>query len=254
MSKNYWNTIAQALKITENTMKNITKIVTGLLIVFLMAIPEGKAQDGKYYTTRDLELWTGLKVNYKPNKRWKLSLEHQYRFKDNAGVMDQNFTELGVTRKIGKQFSLGLGGRYIRKNDTEGKVQGIENHFRWNADLGYKTKIDRFTISSRFRYQQKNEFSSENDAVKAIRLKAGVAYNIKKWKLDPEFSAEIFNETNSAEYFDKIRFTLGTSYEIKKFGEVTGYFRMEKELVGSYPQTSNIIGFKYQYTFKKKKK
>jgi len=87
----------------------------------MMAIPEVIAQDGKYYTPRDLELWTGLKVNFKPNKLWKLSLEHQYRFKDNASVMDQNFTELAVSRKLSKHFSLGLAGRYIRNNDTEGK-------------------------------------------------------------------------------------------------------------------------------------
>ncbi|GAA5219483.1 DUF2490 domain-containing protein [Membranihabitans marinus] len=235
-------------------MKTIYKIAACLLLTLILAIPEGKAQEGEYYTTSDFELWTGARLKYKINKLWSMNLEHEYRFKDDASVMDQNFTELGVKRNIGDQFSIAVGGRYIRNNDTNGNNQGIENHFRWNADLGYKTDIERFTFSSRFRYQQKNEFSSENPDVKTIRLKAALGYNIKKWKLDPEFATEIFNETNSTDYFDKIRFTLSTSYNLKKYGEISGFYRLEKELVGAYPKTSNIIGIRYQYTIKNKKK
>lgn len=236
-------------------MNNTIKIALGVLLALVFFVPEGQAQeDGNYYTIRDLESWTGLKVKYKLNKEWSLSLEHQFRYKDNASVLDQKFTELEIKRKLGKQFNIAVAGRFLRSNDTEGKTQGMESHFRWNADLGHKVDIHRFTIGSRFRYQSKQELSSEDLSDKSIRLKAGVGYNIKKWKFDPTFSTEIFNEMESLATWDKIRFTLGTSYKLKKFGEISGFYRLEKELVGAYPASTNIIGFKYQYTFKNKKK
>ncbi|MFT5336873.1 MAG: putative porin [Luteibaculaceae bacterium] len=236
-------------------MSNTIKIALGVLLALVFFVPESQAQEeGNYYTVRDLESWMGIKVKYKLNKQWGFSLEHQYRLKDNARVLDQKFTEFGIKRKIGKQFSLAVAGRYLRSNDTEGKTQGMESHFRWNTDLGHTFEIHRFTIGSRIRYQRKQELQSEDLAEKSIRLKAGIGYNIKKWKLDPEFSTEIFNEMESLKGLDKIRFTIGTSYKLKKFGAISGFYRIEKELVGAYPATTNIFGIKYQYTFKNKKK
>ena len=87
-----------------------------------------------------------------------------------------------------------------------------------------------------------------------LRLKAGVKYNIKDWKFDPKFSTEIFRDmTKVTGGFDKLRFTLGTSYDLKKFGEFGAYYRLERELGFSYPKTTSIVGLNYVYTFKKRK-
>lgn len=216
-----------------------------------MALPEAHAQEGNYFTVRDFELWTGAQLTYEFNKDWSISLEHEYRFKDNARVMDQNFFDLDLKRNINKHFSLAFGARTIRNNDTEGNNQGMENFFRWNADLGYKTDIKRFTISSRFRYQSRKEFSSDGLATKGLRLKAGAEYNIKKWKFDPDFSTEIFRVLTYRKGLDKVRFTIGTSYKMKKYGKIKGFYRMERAFLSAYPSTTNILGVSYEYTFKK---
>lgn len=230
----------------------VQRIITGLLFTSITTL--GWAQDGEYHTIRDFETWTSATLNYKVNKKLKLSLNEQLRLKDNSSTIDAYFTQFTVKYDLIKGFNLGLGARYIRKNDDQGKVQGYENHFRWQTDLTYKHKLNRFTLKYRARYQNKDELGITTDSVKTnFRLKMSSTYNIKDWKLDPTLSGELFNGLSSNEGFNKFRLTLGTKYSTKNAGEFGLFYRMEKELIGENPKTTNIMGLKYAYTIKRKK-
>ena len=223
----------------------------------LCLLPNLWAQTGTNYTVRDFEVWTAAKVKFEATKKLDFSFEEQFRFKDDASTIDQYFSELYGSYDITKKFKIALAARYIRENDNVGKKQGYENHFRWNADLNYKHKIDRFTMKYRLSYQAKDELNVselQGDFIdNTLRFRAGVAYNIKKWDFDPEFAAEIFNGINNSEGFNKIRLTLGTEYKFKEAGEIGAFYRYEKQLIGDYPKTSNILGIQYQYTIKPKR-
>lgn len=82
-----------------------------------------------------------------------------------------------------------------------------------------------------------------------------MGYNFNNWKLDPKFSAEIFNhfEEGKENGFDKYRLTLGTKYEFKQMGALGLFYRIEKELNETILETTNIIGLKYSYTIRNKK-
>ncbi|MBU2018912.1 MAG: DUF2490 domain-containing protein [Bacteroidetes bacterium] len=224
------------------------------LIICLSFIEITAAQEGTYYTIRDLEVWSSAKFKYKMNKKWSIGLEEQLRLKDNASVVDQYFTELELKRDLGNHFSLAAGGRFIRDNDTRGNIQGFENHFRWYTDLAFDHKIERFSLQYRLRYQASNELKVEDISKKTLRFKVESEYNIKHWAFDPKLGVEIFNGLTDLEGFNKVRFNLGTEYKTKKFGEFGAFYRMEIELKGLYPKTTNIAGFSYQYTLKNKKK
>ncbi|PCJ64799.1 MAG: hypothetical protein COA58_11020 [Bacteroidetes bacterium] len=226
-----------------------------LLSIFLVFTISGLAQNGTYHTVRDFETWTSATFNYKVNKKIKLSLNEQLRLKDNSSTVDAYFTQLSLKYNFTKKLSLGIGARYIRDNDDKGKIQGYENHLRWQADLEYKHKISRFTMKYRTRYQNKDELGITTDSAKTnFRLKLASTYNIKNWKFDPTVSTEIFNGLSNDEGLNKIRFTLGTKYRTKHVGDFGLFYRMEKGLIGDSPKTTNIIGFKYDYTFKREKK
>ena len=90
--------------------------------------------------------------------------------------------------------------------------------------------------------------------VNTFRFKTGLNYNIKKWKLDPKFSAEIFSRLQDNDGLDKLRLTLGTDYKLTKASEIGMYYRLEKQLQGIYPKTTYILGLSYEYTFKNKNK
>jgi hypothetical protein len=230
-------------------MKFIGIKITYLFFIVGLTTNVLSAQDGTYYTVSDLEVWSGATLKYKFNSDWSASFENEFRLKSDASVMDQNFTQLSVKRKIGDSFSAGIAYRYILNNDNKGDVQGIEHYYRWNADLGYKLDVNRFTFSSRLRYQSKKEFGVDGRD-NTFRFKIGSEYNIKKWKFDPVFSAEVFNGLSDSEGFNKYRFTIGTEYKFKNAGKISGFYRIEQGLIGLYPATNYIIGLRYQYTIK----
>lgn len=205
---------------------------------------------------RDFESWTSAELKYKPSKRWRTGVELQMRLKDNSSVIDGYFAEFTGGYEIFKNFDAGLGFRFIRKNDNTGAVQGYENYGRIHADVRFKHKIDRLNLGYRLRYQNKDELGVSNEngdfADQYIRLKVGTEYDFKKWKFDPQLSAEIFHhsEKNEENEFNKFRITFGTDYKFKKAGKIGLYYRYEKEINTTDPRSTDILRIRYIYTLK----
>lgn len=231
----------------NNKFQNFSKII----VVFLLITNSLFAQ----VDTNDFASWNSIGVDYTFKKKLKLGLEYHMRFKENASVMDANFTEISLDYKLFKKFHVGGAVRFIDENDNQGKKQGIRDKLRFQFDVAYNYKLKRFSFVHRLRYQNKNEFGVsvlEGDIPTEIfRFKSGVNYNIKKWPLDPEFSAEIFNRGggNEPREFSKYRLTFGTTYNLKKFGKFGINYRYEKGLiVGSFPENLNVFELKYRYS------
>ncbi|WP_288956379.1 DUF2490 domain-containing protein [uncultured Polaribacter sp.] len=231
----------------KRILKNI--IILNLLLVSNVNFAQTKGET-------DLTLWNSITLDYELNKKWNLGLEGQFRFKENISVIDAYFTEFSGEYKLSKGFRIGAALRYIRENDNKGNIQGYENHFRFHLEAKYKHKIKDLKIGYRLRYQNKNELGvsyDEGDFVNQnLRFKTSLTYNFKKWSLDPKFAAEIFHRFQEGKDngFNKYRLTFGTDYKIKNYGEIGVYYRFEKQLNVDFPDTTNIIGLKYTYSFK----
>lgn len=224
------------------------------LTVFLLCFMHSFSQSDD---TEDLENWSSIRLKYKLNKKWSFELEEQLRLDEDISEIQGYFTQLSAEYSLIKNLKIGGALRFVRINDNDGKVQGYENYLRFHLDASYKHKINYWSLKYRFRYQNRNELSVDDYANQKLRLKAGIEYNIKNWKLDPEFSAEIFNRIGQEKEdngFKKYRLTLGTDYKIKNIGTIGLFYRIEKELNETIPKTTNIIGLKYTYTIKNKKK
>lgn len=231
-----------------------------ILLISLLSPITLLAQDANWINTKNIEAWSAMKFSYKLNKKWKIGLEEQLRLQTSPVDIDSYFTELNTSYNINKNVYGGIGIRYIRKNDNKGKVQGYENYTRLHIDLGATHDIERFNIDYRLRLQTKKELnklgSEENHPNNYVRLKVGLGYNIKKWKFDPKLSAELFRHYEKGEEveFNKLRLTLGTRYKINSSGKLGFFYRIERELNIKKPVTANIVGIKYSYTLKRKKK
>lgn len=241
---------------------NRLKIVLLTLILPIFISNYGISQEGEYVEIQDFETWSKAGINIKLNKKWSLGLEEQLRLKTNSSVIDSYFTELNVKYKMESGFFIGGGFRFIKENDNEGKVQGYETHLRYNLDLGYKHSLDRLKLGYRLRMQSKNEIGStaglNSSPTNTLRLKIGGEYNIKKWKFDPKLSIEVFNrfEEGQQNGLNKFRTTLGTTYDLKKYGDLAMFYRIERELnplYEDYPKITYILGVSYIYTIKLKK-
>lgn len=207
--------------------------------------------------TSDFALWSSVGIKYSPIKKLKLGLEEHYRLKENASVTDEYFTEISLGYEVIKNLKVGGGVRIIRENDNVGKKQGYEKHFRYNFDLSYSHDIKRFSLSYRFRYQNKKEthLASTVTAVakEYIRFKTGLEYNIRKWPLDPAFAIEMFSKLNGTQEtrdlgLNKFRVTFGTDYNLKKFGKLGVYYRFQETINSNFPnKKTQILGLKYTY-------
>ena len=210
------------------------------MLLPLLIAPFIYAQDS--LVTSDFETWTGINIEKTLfDKKLDLSLTQEFRFNDNSSHLDNFFTELGGRYEIIEDLKIGVGYRFIRnKRNT-----GDRNENRWNADLSYKHQLDRFTLSYRFMYTNYNVIGITQDEgdypTHKYRLRLKAKYNIKNWKLDPYISVEGFlsqeaedynfietiTETRQAFGFEKMRYTIGTSYKLAKFFEIGAFYRIE---------------------------
>ena len=223
------------------------------LALALFLVQAIMAQEESNVLSKDFESWTSATFNYSLNTYWKVDLNQQLRLKENSSQVDVYFTQLGIRYKLNNNLFIAGGLRYIRENDNKGKIQGYENHFRWNGDLMYKLSIQGFSMKNRLRYQSKTELNV-SDAIdrSAFRIKTGLSYNIKKTKFAPWLSSELFHDPNLENEINKIRYTIGISYFMKNIGKLSTFYRFEDKLSKISPKQTHIIGLKYEYSTKKR--
>ena len=226
-------------------MKNLH--LSALLLILFASSAIGQTE----IQTRDLESWSTISVNKKISKVFAINLEQSLRMYDNSAKIDQYFTNLDLNFKVAKGLSLTSGFRFIGDRD---KGDGTyDNHIRFNGDINYKHDVDRFKFKYRIRLQSKNELAysrEEGDFLRnAFRIRAGVKYNIKGWKLDPEMSYELFRESGKyvVSSFNKYRVSLSTKYKFNDLIELKAFYRFERGLGSLLPESTNIIGFNLMF-------
>lgn len=214
----------------------------------------------KQYVIQDLESWSHLGLDYKLNKKFKLGAEQQFRFQENSSKLQQFFTEIGAEYSPIKPLEFGIRYRLISERDFDNENNPLlNNQDRFQVYAGYRHDIGRFDLKYRFAFQRRRDvFISDGldrDPTPKIRLRFDLAYNIKDWKWDPEVSTEIFRFVkNDSKSWDKIRFTLSTSRKISDLGKLSLFYRIEKELNGTYPQTTYILGAGFTFKLAKNDK
>ena len=237
-------------------MKEYTYRISIFLTCFFISSNAFYSQET---ATKDFELWSSVGIAYSVNENFKIGLKEHLRLKENATTTDTYFTDLTLDYELFKNFEIGLGLRYITKNDNKGKKQGFENHFRYTIDLSYKYDINRITASHRIRYQNKNQLGLdevEGDFVsQGVRIKSGLKYDFKNSPFAPSFSLEIFNKFTNNDTFristyktSKYRLTYGLSYKWDKIGKFKVFYRRENNILEKLPKNIDIIGLNYVYS------
>lgn len=199
-----------------------------------------------------------VSVKTKPMKKWSVEIEEQLRFKDHASTIDQFFSEIYSDYGIVKNIKLGAGFRYLRNQDTKGKIQGYEDMIRYHIDCIYRKDFFRFSLKTRLRYQDRIDLeestSSDERSEKHVRLKNSLKYDIKKWKLDPRISGELFHQVGNESKLSKYRLGAGTSYRIKKLGSLGLFYLLEQEVNVADPILAHIVKASFSFNLRLKKK
>lgn len=237
-------------------MNTNLRLAFSLFLLFIASTSFGQKQ----YVIQDLESWSHLGLDYKLNKKFKLGAEQQFRFQENSSKLQQFFTEVGAEYSPIKALEFGLRYRLISVRDYDNEnVAILSNQDRFQLYTGYSHDIGRFDLKYRLAVQRRRDIfigdAVDRDPTSKFRFRFDLGYNIKDWKWDPEISSEIFRfMKEESKTWDKFRFTIGTSRKFKDIGKLNLFYRIEKELTGTYPQTTYILGAGFTFKLAKNDK
>jgi hypothetical protein len=244
-------------------MKRINLSVV-LALVSLLIFPLGaKAQ-------QDIGSIVGAEFNKSIGKKINLSVQEEWRTRENFGSPERFTTTVGLDYKLNTYFT--AGGAYDRVNfhrtgSDNATNTGWEKRDRWGVYLDGHIQRDKWLFSLRETYQQtytdgvvtrvtRNRINPQR--VLRSRLEADYSMD-KKWQ--PFASLEAFNPLNNPSNNDteKLRFQLGTNMRLSKHSNVKIYYRydafLDKHLEWKYDIENgsydgrHYIGIKYSLSF-----
>lgn len=173
----------------------------------------------------DQQSWLGVKVEGRPFKepsrlyipqvfkRLRAFGEVGYRSGENLGGARQIFLEGGMRYKVFDWLRVGMEHRHSFRGPTR------KDRDRTTLFAVSRTSLGRFTVDHRLRLQ--HEYRPRGAERDQIRNRFGIAYDIRKWKLDPEVSVEFFTLAHYQGWAHiGTRYTLGTAWRIAKGHEI----------------------------------
>lgn len=196
-------------------------------------------------STSEAKSWIGIKTKFQISEKLHNSIGLQHRSKSDFKELDKYFFENNVEYDFSKEFSLEVGLRIGKNNDTSGGQQGIENQYRVHTDLNYNKRFGNVKFKSRVRYQLSNEFGSTNPSSKYLRFKNGIEFHIDNWNYDPEFLIEPFLSVGDPNFSGVKKWRYGAQTDLS-FGEhklKVAYFYMTAT---QFIERHHIIGLFYK--------
>ena len=213
-----------------------------LLIIGLTLIFKGKAQDEVTNSSTN-ELWTGITLKHKLNKKFDFALKQQVRVTDNLSYVRTNFFEVAAKYKINKILSTKAHYRYtIRSGERNAHRYSLDGNIKW------KLKPSKFTFKYRMRFQYSAvEFTGQPFTV--LRNKFGFDYAVSK-TFKPYLSYESFYRFDETNEFKVNRYTLGFNWAIDKRMELDIFYRVDQEINSKNLQRQNVLALLLTYNIK----
>ena len=182
-----------------------------------------------------------------------LSLEEDFRLRDNLSEVDRFSTTLELSYKPWK--FLKLGGAYNLINYTH-ETTGWEVRHRYYFFATGSYRINRFTVSLRERFQSTYRVGVKETSKRAnpklyLRSRLEVEYDIRNCKFEPFASVELYNTLNDPQgnKMNKLKYTAGSKYKLNKRNSLQLYYRYVNFKDDDEGNGKHMIGLGYSYKF-----
>jgi len=199
-----------------------------------------------------IEGWGIAEVSIKATKKISINVAEHVRYKNDFSVLDKYFTQVSFNYELFKDFKVGVKGRFISDNDTEGNIQGLDSKFRYQTDISYKYDVGIVDLTYRLSYQNSNELGISDIPNQFARFRTGVNYKIKSIKTVVKIEGELFNQfkkENQDNGINLYRLTMKLNHKIKGNNEIGLFYRIQKDIDREDPVNRKIIGFKFAHKF-----
>lgn len=196
----------------------------------------------------DFRTWWAAELKGELLKTLDYKITPEIRFVDNSTHLSSLITDFDASTPFLKYFK--VGGQY-RFEKINIKDEYTINRFGIYLKAGYK--INRFKLAYRalYHWEYVGIHSREGGAMpyQYHRHKVSLGYDIKKWNLTPEISAEYFFNHKPTEtvYEQKMRVSIGLDYEISKRLSVSMAYKYQEEFFVNRPLTAHIIATKISF-------
>lgn len=182
-----------------------------------------------------------------------LSLEEDFRLRDNLSEVDRFSTTLELSYKPWKFLKLGGAYNLINYNH-ETKGWEVRHRYYFFATGSYR--INRFTVSLRERFQSTYRVGVKETSKRAnpklyLRSRLEVEYDIRNCKFEPFASVELYNTLNDPQgnKMNKLKYTAGSKYKLNKRNSLQLYYRYINFKDDDEGNGKHMIGLGYSYKF-----
>lgn len=227
------------------------KFMRKFLFILLIIIPGLYAFGQETKVISDLRFIGELGLEKSLFHNWKVGAEAALKLEKNISRIDEMDLDLNIGYSPLKFLDLTVGYRLANNHKNNNTY---EKKYRYFGEIKLDQDIRRFNFEYRLRYQNIDDdfFQQElNQPSKNIlRNRIQFSYNIRKLPFEPFTSLELCGLLDSHENFmSKIKFILGAKYNLKQFGKLKIYYRIDRELNASYPYMYYNLGISYSYNF-----
>lgn len=197
---------------------------------------------------KDLKQRSSIGIEKKINKELNIFSEIEVGFEKDISKFGKLYGELGANYSIKKNFTIEAKYRYTINRKNFSTEYNYWHMFALSAEK--KFKIEKYRLSYRMQYQNiDDEFLGITSGVikeQLLKNRIKLKYNIKKYKITPFVSPEIYLGINLLGInLLKIKTIIGVEYRYNKHHQFKLYYRNDQELSNIIPYTYHTIGISY---------
>ncbi len=183
------------------------RFLMGLTLVLACLSPRLAAQEADYTT------WLKMGAQYEVDERWEVSGGLEWRTKQDVGTTDRLGLDVAAKYEALPFLKLGAGYEVHYRNRGD---EGWKFRHRYHADGTLSGKWMRVKVSLRERFQ--HTWNAEEKELR-LRSRLKLAYDIRRCKLEPYASVEMYNGLARGEHFDVVRMRYRAGLTLPLFSE-----------------------------------
>lgn len=198
----------------------------------------------------DLRSRTSLGITKELFNKLETFGEIEIGFEENIRELGKLHAEAGIAYSPFKILDIGAKYRFTKNRKNYSDEYKYTQLIALSAEAKYK--IDRLKLYYRLQYQTIDDdaisFQQDNTNRNIFKNRLKLKYNLKKTKLNPFISSEIYAAVGiNGMDATKLKTLAGFEYAFTKHHEIKLYYRNDKELTNYIPYTYHTLGFSYTY-------
>lgn len=206
-------------------------LITNFFLIVLLFSPCCYASDDD-----DFQYWNNESIEGKLSKNWKIKVDEEFRFSDDAGSFYYNHTDIGSFCSLNENLEIGLNYRHIYQK----KNKGWDPEYRPHVNVTLKTKLHNFAIKDRSRFEYRMPESASDSWRYRNKLSVDMPFKWKRFNIGPYIADEIFVDFDKKE-LNRNRLYLG--FKMKFFKNLQGeIFYLWQSTRGSKWKDYNVLG------------